>query len=103
MASGAFASSAYNSVVSGTRVDAIYVPASGKNHLISPIILERGVELTGDLKWTVPLAMSAADPFFVGTGDHQGTATFTPYFDQPAGVTLCPWTNPLCNVDMSGW
>lgn len=87
----------------GLAIDAIYNPATGLNHFMSPIVLERGVELTGDLQWTVPLGMSATDPAFVGTGNHQPTAAFTHYFDQPVGVTLCPWTNPLCNVDLSGW
>jgi hypothetical protein len=73
------------------------------NHLVSPIVLERGIELAGNLKWRVPVSMSLGDMGFVGTPNHQPKATFAPYFDQPSGVTLCPWANPLCNVDLSGW
>ncbi len=79
------------------------MPATNMNHLMSTVVLERGVELGGTLKWRAPSSMSATDPAFVGTGDHQPTTAITSYLDQPAGVTMCPWTNPLCNVDLSGW
>jgi hypothetical protein len=47
--------------------------------------------------------MSASDPVFVGTGNHQAVATLASYTDAPPQPNLCPWSNPLCNVDMSGW
>jgi hypothetical protein len=103
-ASGHYASDSYNGISpSGRRLRSIYVPATGMNHLVSPIVLERGIELAGNLKWRVPVSMSLGDMGFVGTPNHQPKATFAPYFDQPSGVTLCPWANPLCNVDLSGW
>lgn len=73
------------------------------NYRFRPVVFEHSLAFTSNVKWKAPVAMSAADPVFTGTGDHQPIATLSSHTTAMPQPNLCPYTNPLCNVDMSGW
>lgn len=79
------------------------IRVGSSNFAFRPVVFEHSVEFTSTVRWRVPIAMSATDPAFVGTGDHLPMNSLTSFQTASAKPALCPYTNPLCTVDLTGW
>ncbi|MCC6805801.1 MAG: hypothetical protein IT381_00125 [Deltaproteobacteria bacterium] len=87
-----------------TGVNRTHLVRSGNsNYRFSPVVFEHSLTFSSSVKWKATTAMSAADPLFVGTGDHQPVATLSSHSTVMPQPNVCPYQNPLCNADMTGW